>query len=171
MKLFCFIRAGDKQGNSNVSELYNVSYRRVIALEYYENCDLNKRIQKAFTKKISFRLRHIWLVLSALLFIKMIFLGWCDIFGAEELCEVENVEYSRIPVYMFNNPDHDDVIKWKHFPRYWPFRQRIHRSPVNSPHKGQWRGVSDLHGDELFDKIYKPIPYYENHLIPQLQPR
>ena len=28
---------------------------------------------------------------------------------------------------------HDDVIKWKHFPRYWP---------VKSPHKGQWRGAS-----------------------------
>ena len=36
---------------------------------------------------------------------------------------------------------HDDVIKWKHFPRYWPFVRRIHRSPVNSQHKGQWRGV------------------------------
>ena len=32
---------------------------------------------------------------------------------------------------------HDDVIKWKHFPRNWPFV----RSPVNSPHKGQWRGA------------------------------
>ena len=30
-------------------------------------------------------------------------------------------------------------IKWKHFPRYWPFVRGIHRSPVNSPHKGQWR--------------------------------
>ena len=28
---------------------------------------------------------------------------------------------------------HDDVIKWKHFPRYWPFARGIHRSPVNSP--------------------------------------
>ena len=28
---------------------------------------------------------------------------------------------------------HDDVIKWKHFPRYWPFVREIHRSPVNSP--------------------------------------
>ena len=37
------------------------------------------------------------------------------------------------------DPNHDDVIKWKHFPRYWPFVRRIHRSPVNSPHKGQWR--------------------------------
>ena len=36
---------------------------------------------------------------------------------------------------------HDDVIKWKHFPRYWPFLRGIHRSPVNSPHKGQWRGA------------------------------
>ena len=38
-------------------------------------------------------------------------------------------------------PVHDDVIKWKHFPRYWPFVWGIHRWPVNSPHKGQWRGV------------------------------
>ena len=37
--------------------------------------------------------------------------------------------------------ERDDVIKWKHFPRYWPFVRGIHRSPVNSPHKGQWRGA------------------------------
>ena len=30
---------------------------------------------------------------------------------------------------------HDDVIKWKHLPRYWPFVRGIHRSP----NKGQWR--------------------------------
>ena len=36
---------------------------------------------------------------------------------------------------------HDDVIKWKHIPRYWPFVRGIHRSPVNSAHKGQWRGA------------------------------
>ena len=39
---------------------------------------------------------------------------------------------------------HDDVIKWKYFPRYWPFVRGIHRSLVNSPHKGQWRGASML---------------------------
>ena len=33
-----------------------------------------------------------------------------------------------------------DVIKWKHFPRYWPFVRGIHWSPMNSPHKGQWGG-------------------------------
>ena len=31
--------------------------------------------------------------------------------------------------------------KWKHFPRYWPFVQGIHRSPINSPLIGQWRGA------------------------------
>ena len=40
---------------------------------------------------------------------------------------------------------HDDVIKWKHFPRNWPIVRGIHRSrwipQVNSPHKGQWRGA------------------------------
>ena len=36
---------------------------------------------------------------------------------------------------------HDGVIKWKHFPRYWPFVRGIHRSPVNSPYKGQWHGA------------------------------
>ena len=36
---------------------------------------------------------------------------------------------------------HDDVIKWKHFPRYWPFVRGIHRLPVNSPNTGKWHGA------------------------------
>ena len=39
-------------------------------------------------------------------------------------------------MHLKNAKKHDDVMKWKHFPRYWPLR-----SPVNSPHKGQWRGA------------------------------
>ena len=35
----------------------------------------------------------------------------------------------------------DDVIKWKHFPHYWSIVRGTHRSPVDSPHKGQWRGA------------------------------
>ena len=52
-------------------------------------------------------------------------------------------EYLLYWAMLFANSDdpHDDVIKWKHFPRYWPFVRGIHRSPVNSPHKGQWRGA------------------------------
>ena len=33
------------------------------------------------------------------------------------------------------------VIKRKHLLRYSPFVRGIHRSPVNFPHKGQWRGA------------------------------
>ena len=36
---------------------------------------------------------------------------------------------------------HDDVTTRKLFPRCWPFVRGIHRSRVNSPHKGQWRGA------------------------------
>ena len=42
------------------------------------------------------------------------------------------------------SPIHDDVIKWKHFPRYWPFVQGIPRLPLNSPHKGQRRAHYDV---------------------------
>ena len=34
--------------------------------------------------------------------------------------------------------NHDDVVQYKHFPRYWLFVQGIHRSPVNYPKKGRW---------------------------------
>ena len=55
---------------------------------------------------------------------------------------------ATVPMYHVNESApflhgvyNDDVIKWKHFPRYWPCVRGIHRSPVNSPHKGQWRGA------------------------------
>ena len=57
----------------------------------------------------------------------------CRAYKNEENCFHSNI-YEIIDF-------HDDVIKWKHFPCYWPFVQGIHRSPVNSPHKGQWRGA------------------------------
>ena len=37
----------------------------------------------------------------------------------------------------YTSMNHDDVIKWKHFPRNWPFVRGIHKSAVNSPHNGQ----------------------------------
>ena len=43
------------------------------------------------------------------------------------------------------NGDHAWFPWWRHqmetFPRYWTFVRGIHRSPVNSSHKGQWRGA------------------------------
>ena len=46
--------------------------------------------------------------------------------------------------------------KWKHFLSYWPFVRGIHRSPVNSPHKGQWRGAL------MFSLIYDWINDWVN---------
>ena len=51
-------------------------------------------------------------------------------------------------MYIAGIRSHDDVINWKHFPRYWPFVMGIHRSPVDSPHKGQW------HGSLMFSLIF-----------------
>ena len=48
---------------------------------------------------------------------------------------------SSLWIWIRSSVAHDDVIKWEHFPRYWPFMWGIHRSPMNSPHKGQWRGT------------------------------
>ena len=58
----------------------------------------------------------------------------------------ENIALKRISLicretYNWVHHFHEDVIKWKFFPRYWPFVWGIHRSPVNSLHKGQWRGA------------------------------
>ena len=49
---------------------------------------------------------------------------------------------------------HDDVIKWKHFPCYWPFVRGIHRSPVNSPPKGQGRRALMFYWSV---PVYKPL--------------
>ena len=62
-------------------------------------------------------------------------------------CEINTFEVEvidlrfRILAAIWQASGHDDVIKWKHFPRYWPFVLGIHRPPVISPQKGQWRGV------------------------------
>ena len=51
-----------------------------------------------------------------------------------EISQNENKSFGGVHI-------HGDVIKWKHFSRYWPFVWGIHRPPVNSPPKGQWRGA------------------------------
>ena len=53
--------------------------------------------------------------------------------------------------------NHNDVIKWKHFPHYWPLVWGIRRSPVNSPHKGQWRRAL------IFSLIYAWINSWVNN--------
>ena len=40
-----------------------------------------------------------------------------------------------------NSLQHAYIIKWKYFPCYWPFVWGIQWWPLNSRHKGQWRGA------------------------------
>ena len=74
-------------------------------------------------------------------------------------CNTERFSYSgmirSIPWVM--TVLYDYVIKWKHFPRYWPFVRRIHRSPVNSPNKCQWRGTL------MFSLIYAWLKGWVNN--------
>ena len=68
--------------------------------------------------------------------------------GLEKLCTVtkqypisrtQDLHKLYTHIYAPVNWVHDDVIKWKYIPRYWPFVRGIHRSLMNSPPKGQWR--------------------------------
>ena len=56
-------------------------------------------------------------------------------------CQNDTEPILKTMITQFTVTVHDDVIKWKHFPSNWPFVRGIHRSPVNSTHKGQWRGA------------------------------
>ena len=69
------------------------------------------------------------------------YLNQCWLIIREVLWYPPQGNFTANAIVGLSNVFHDDVIKWKHFPRYWPFVRGIHRSPVNSPHKGQWRGA------------------------------
>ena len=67
--------------------------------------------------------------------------GWWICLCAYILCVCINIRQLKTDKLEHKGHARDDVIKWKHFPCYWPFVRGIHRSPVNYPHKGQWRGA------------------------------
>ena len=62
-------------------------------------------------------------------------------FPARFVITLPNIAWRSIKHNIDKTRWHDDVIKWKHFPRYCPFARGNHRSSVNSPHKSQWRGA------------------------------
>ena len=88
-----------------------------------------------------------WYIIS---FFGFIFTSWIFFIFFKYSCT--NI-FHRRSLYTF----HDDVIKWEHFPRNWPFVREIHRSPVNFPHKGQWRGAL------MFSLIYAWINDWVNN--------
>ena len=64
---------------------------------------------------------------------------WCPGSLHHQFISSHSIECQEFQLPVTSQWRHDDVIKWKHFPRYWPFVRGIHRSLVNSTHKGQWR--------------------------------
>ena len=46
-----------------------------------------------------------------------LFASWWQL-NQLDLCVLQKLQVNG---YIFNLPLYDDVIKWKHFPRYWPF--------------------------------------------------
>ena len=54
--------------------------------------------------------------------------------NSQRLVCMNNVCMVCAPASAISWPIPEDVIKWKHFPRYWPLC-------VNSRHKGKWRGA------------------------------
>ena len=49
------------------------------------------------------------------------------------ICEGKDLGAAMVSCFMHCLSRHDDVIKWKHFPRYWPFARGIHRSSGKFP--------------------------------------
>ena len=90
---------------------------------------MSQWVNFAFSSRTGYNLYPNWSIMSRVLQTKPVNHLWC------------NELYMTYKIHKQNHDWHDDVIKWKHFPRYWPFVWGIYRSPVNSPHKGQWRGA------------------------------
>ena len=72
-------------------------------------------------------------------------------------CLVPMTSYKISNFLLPHSFSHDGFIKWKPFPRYWPFVRGFHRSPVFSPHKGQW------HRALMFSLIWAWINDWENN--------
>ena len=66
-------------------------------------------------------------------------INWCTRLLYHNICLTYGCLNKNVLTCWRHFQMHDDVIKWKHVPHYWPFVQGIHWPPVNSPKKGQWR--------------------------------
>ena len=67
---------------------------------------------------------------------------------AQQLAQADIKESTKVPYYgdrwLSSQMTHTAIMMTSSndvIPRYWPFVRGIHRSPVNSQHKGQWRGA------------------------------
>ena len=96
------------------------------------NCTLGKNSSEIWIKIKQFSCKKIRL--------KMSFAKWRPFcLGLNQM--EKRISPNLVPT-LWDRLDTTDTW-WRHqmetFPRHCPFLRRIHRSPVDSPHKGQWR--------------------------------
>ena len=67
----------------------------------------------------------------------------CEIsHGLAKFCQILDSNKFHVDIQYHNSPlaTHNTMTSSNgSIPRYWPFVRGMHWSPVNSPHKGQWR--------------------------------
>ena len=112
---------------SLVRVIYKSGIETICGMEFYCTCICHHRTNPAFSKMTDMVESLHMFIYSHLIWLKL-----------DSLVVVLHPKY----ISSWNDiPScYDDVIKWKHL-RYWSFVREIHRSPVNSPHKGQWQGA------------------------------
>ena len=59
--------------------------------------------------------------------------------------------------FLVNRCIHDDVIKWRHFLRYWPFMRGIYWSPVNSHTRSVTRSFDVFFNQRLNKRLRKQL--------------
>ena len=137
------------------SDLYGVQITRTTACDWVKKIMASSRSQDVFQRDIIWSVTicthihththtHIYIYIYMINMSIRFAFQWCHMRLSKKSTRVPRWYWSLVWVIHWRtrmeNP-HDNVIKWKHFPRYWPFVRGIHRPPVNSPHKGQWRGA------------------------------
>ena len=120
-----------------------LAMHKTCSINYGHLADLQKNTSYNWSKQKTFIW---WNIYSRLLFF---FLSFQSVRVNSCNCSTETEAHLAV--------SHDEVIKWKHFPRYWPFVRGIHRSPVNFPHKCQWRRAL------MFSLIYAWIISWVNN--------
>ena len=115
-----------------------------ISTRYDENCSSNGNFLKIYfilTGDVIDDVLKAWLHIPIDLYTTKILFVWHWSLKVKSSGQI-NTHTNRLgETYLPITCDHDDVIKWKHFPRYYPTVWGIHGSPVNSQHKRQWRGA------------------------------
>ena len=141
-----------------------------VLLSTYQNCHSNMPAGNEWSAYQHFMICHIWPVLPDGCSIT------CPIHATSRLWWRQSLsrycsQWKLLVAHISNEIFHGDVIKWKHFPRYWPFLRWIHRSSVDPPappppQHTQWpvtRGFYVFFDLRLNKRLNKQSRHHRNH--------